>query len=124
MVTAWRRYKGSDAGLRLTAGGSVFVYTGDTGPNPEVAELASDADLFLAEATYIDEVPEDSRPFLSHARQVGQDAAHANVRRLLLTHLWPGTDPQAARTAAAQAYHGEIGVATADLEVDLTAYLS
>jgi ribonuclease BN (tRNA processing enzyme) len=108
-----------NAGLRLTAGGSVFAYTGDTGPSPDVAELARDADLFLAEATYIDEVPDHSRPFLSDARQAGRDAAHANVRRLLLTHLWPGTDPEAARTAAAEAYPGEISVAAADLELDL-----
>src|SRR5262249_28283382 len=40
-----------NAGLRLTAGGRVLVYTGDSGPSPDVVELARDADLLLAEAT-------------------------------------------------------------------------
>jgi ribonuclease BN (tRNA processing enzyme) len=109
----------ANVGVRLTADGSVLAYTGDTGPSPDVVELARDADLFLGEATYIDEVPEHSRPFLSSARQVGRYAARANVSRLLLTHLWPGTHAAAARIAAGEAYRGEIGVATADLTLDL-----
>ncbi|MFF5219133.1 MBL fold metallo-hydrolase [Micromonospora sp. NPDC000442] len=108
-----------NAGVRLAAGDRVLAYTGDTGPSPDVVELARDADLLLAEATYVDEVPEDSRRYLSSARQVGRQAAEAGARHLLLTHLWPGTDPTAARSAAGHWYDGEIGVATADLVRDL-----
>jgi ribonuclease BN (tRNA processing enzyme) len=108
-----------NAGLRLSAGGRVLMYTGDCGPGPEVAELARHADLLLAEATYVDQVPEDSRAYLSSARDAGQRAAQAGAGRLLLTHLWPGTDPAAARAAAAAAYAGDIGVATAGLVVEL-----
>ncbi|NYF57936.1 ribonuclease BN (tRNA processing enzyme) [Micromonospora purpureochromogenes] len=108
-----------NAGVRLAAGDRVLAYTGDTGPSPDVVELARDADLLLAEATYVDEVPEDSRRYLSSARQVGRQAADAGVRHLLLTHLWPGTDPAAARAAAGDRYDGEIGAATADLVRDL-----
>ncbi|HEY3732803.1 MAG TPA: hypothetical protein VGL63_02700 [Streptosporangiaceae bacterium] len=49
-----------NAGLRLTAGGQTLGYTGDTGPSDNLADLARDADLFLAEATYATEVPADS----------------------------------------------------------------
>ena len=108
-----------NAGLRLTADGSVLVYTGDSGPSRQVAELARDADLLLAEATYVDHVPESSRPYLSSARQAGRQAVAAGARRLLLTHLWPGTDPSAALAAAGAEYDGDIGVATADLVLDL-----
>ena len=108
-----------NAGVRLSVGGRVLTYTGDTGPSPDVVELARDADLLLAEATYVDQVPEDSRSYLSSARQVGRQAAEAGARQLLLTHLWPGTDPAAARAAAADRYDGEVAVATADLVVDL-----
>jgi ribonuclease BN (tRNA processing enzyme) len=108
-----------NAGVRLAAGGRVITYTGDTGPSPEVAELARDADLLLAEATYVDQVPEDSRSYLSSARQAGRQAADAGARHLLLTHLQPGTNPAAARAAAGDAYDGEIGVAVADMVVDL-----
>jgi ribonuclease BN (tRNA processing enzyme) len=108
-----------NAGLRLTAGGAVLAYTGDSGPDPQIASLAREADLLLAEATYPDQVPEDSRAYLSSARQAGQQAERAGAGRLLLTHLWPGTDPDTARAAAADTYRGETGVATGGLVADL-----
>jgi len=108
-----------NAGLRLTAGGRVFAYTGDTGPSPDVAGLARGADLLLAEASYADQVPEDSRRYLSSARLQGQQAATAGAGRLLLTHLMPGTDPAAATAAARGWYDGEVGVATPGLVLDL-----
>ena len=109
-----------NAGVRLAAGGHVFAYTGDAGPSPDMVELARDADLLLAEATYVDQVPEHSRRYLSSARQVGQQATDAGAGHLLLTHLWPGTDPAAARAAAGDRYDGEVAVATADLVLDLS----
>ncbi len=57
-----------NAGIRLAAGGRVLAYTGDTGPSRDVASLARGADLLLAEASYADQVPEDSRRYLSSAR--------------------------------------------------------
>lgn len=108
-----------NAGLRLMADGRVIAYTGDTGPSPEIVALARDADLLLAEATYADEVPQDSRPYLSSARQAGQHAADADARHLLLTHLQPGTDPIAALAAAGD-NHDDVAIATADLVLDLS----
>lgn len=109
-----------NAGMRLTAGDRTLVYTGDCGPDAEVVALARDADLLLAEATYVDEVPQDLHRALTSAREAGRQAAGAGVGRLLLTHLWPGTDRAAARAAAADGYDGPVGVATADLVVDLS----
>jgi ribonuclease BN (tRNA processing enzyme) len=108
-----------NAGLRLSAGDRVLAYTGDSGPSPQIAELAHGADLLLAEATYVDQVPESSRLYLSSAGDAGRQAADARAGRLLLTHLWPGTDPSAARAAAGHEYHEEIGVAAAGLVIDL-----
>jgi ribonuclease BN (tRNA processing enzyme) len=108
-----------NAGIRLTAGGRVLAYTGDTGPSPDVVDLARGADLLLAEATYVDQVPEDSRRYLTSARQAGQQARNAEARHLLLTHLQPGTDATAAQAAARAEYDGEIGVATSGLIFDL-----
>ena len=93
-----------NAGMRLTAAGRVLAYTGDTGPSPDIAVLASDADVLLAEATFPDlELPEGDAPYLSTARQAGENGARAGVGRLVLTHLWPGTDPAAAHAAARRA---------------------
>lgn len=106
-------------GMRLTAGDKVLAYTGDCGPSPGVVELARDADLLLAEATYVDEIPEGSRGYLSSARHAGRQAACSGAKQLLLTHLWPGTDPAAARGAAADEYDGTVGAATAGLLLGL-----
>jgi ribonuclease BN (tRNA processing enzyme) len=108
-----------NAGIRLVAQDRVVAYTGDTGPSPEVVALTRGADLLLTDASYVDEVPEDSRRYLTSARQAGRQAAQADARHLILTHLMPGTDHRAARAAAADGYHGPIDVATADLVHDL-----
>jgi ribonuclease BN (tRNA processing enzyme) len=97
-----------NAGLRIAAGGQTLAYTGDAGP--------SRAGIALA---YVDEVPAKHAGQLSCAGQVGRDAAEAGARRLVLTHLWPGTDPQAAVAAAARHYDGEITVAREGLIIDL-----
>lgn len=108
-----------NAGVRLAAGGRLLAYTGDSGPSPDVVELARGADVLLAEATHVVDVPEGERRHLSSAHQAGRQAAAAGVGRLLLTHLWPGTDPDAAVAAAATGYDGEVAVATTDLVLDL-----
>jgi ribonuclease BN (tRNA processing enzyme) len=108
-----------NAGLRLAAAGRVLAYTGDTGPSPDLADLARDADLFLAEASFPERVPADSARHLSSALQAGEHAASAGARRLVLTHLLPGTDPHAAAGAARRTYQGEIVTARGGLTVDL-----
>jgi ribonuclease BN (tRNA processing enzyme) len=107
-----------NAGLRLTAGGRVLAYTGDTGPSPDLVPLASGADVYLAEATYPDEVPEEDLPYLSSARLAGETATQAGAGRLLLTHLWPGTPSAAALAAARRTYSGDIEVATSGVVVE------
>jgi ribonuclease BN (tRNA processing enzyme) len=109
-----------NAGLRLSAGGQVLSYTGDTGPSPDLIALAKDADVFLAEATYIAQVPESSASYLSSARQAGQNAAKAGAGTLVLTHLWPGTDPERIAAAARQTFAGRLDVASSGLHIDLT----
>jgi ribonuclease BN (tRNA processing enzyme) len=108
-----------NAGVRLAAGDRVLVYTGDTGPSPALVDLASAAGLLLAEATYVDRVPEDMQRYLTSARQAGRQATAAGVGHLVLTHLAPGTDPAAALAAAGAEYAGRIDVGTAGLVIDL-----
>jgi len=108
-----------NAGTRLTAGGKVLAYTGDTGPSRAIVELARDADLFLAEASFPEQVPQAAARHLSSARQAGEAAAAAGAGRLLLTHLLPGTVPDLAEEAARRAYGGETAVARGGVVVDL-----
>jgi ribonuclease BN (tRNA processing enzyme) len=99
-----------NAGLRLAADGESLAYTGDTGPSPDLLSLARDASIFLAEATYPDKVPAADARYLSSALDAGRTAARAGVGRLVLTHLWPGTDPAAAIAAAASSYDGPVSI--------------
>jgi ribonuclease BN (tRNA processing enzyme) len=106
-------------GFRLAAGGAVLAYTGDTGPSPDIAVLARGADLLLAEATYVDAVRGTDARFLSSARQAGGYAAAAGAGRLLLTHLWPGTDEEEACAAATASFAGPIEAATSGAVITL-----
>jgi ribonuclease BN (tRNA processing enzyme) len=108
-----------NAGVRLTAGAFAIAYTGDTGPSPEIVALAGDSDLLIAEATYPDSVPVHFAAYLSSAQQAGEYAAKASARRLLLNHLWPGTDPARSVHAARRWYAGPVEVATGGIVVDL-----
>lgn len=104
-----------NAGLRLEADGQVLAYTGDSGPSPLLTELARSADIFLAEATEPWQLTGSEARYLSSARQAGAVAREAGAGRLVLTHLWPGTDPEEAVRAAAGSYPGEIAVAAPGL---------
>ncbi|WP_301124674.1 MBL fold metallo-hydrolase [Streptomyces cacaoi] len=108
-----------NAGIRLSTPEGVLAYTGDTGPSPDIPRLARDADLLLSEATHVHEVPAADAPYLLTARLAGQYASRAGAARLLLTHLWPGTDPRAAREAAADACTAPLDVAAPGLVVQL-----
>jgi ribonuclease BN (tRNA processing enzyme) len=104
-----------NAGVRLTGGGMTIAYTGDTGPSPLIAELARDADILIAEASYPEHVPAHSAQFLSNALQAGQNAAAAGVGQLVLTHLMPGQQQGQALQAARRSYDGPIAVAASEV---------
>lgn len=108
-----------NVGVRLSADGRSITYTGDAGPTDDLVALASGTDLLLAEATYVDRVPGDSIGTLNSALEVGRQAHRAGAGRLLLTHLEPGTDPVASRSAARRTYQDRIDVATAGLVLEL-----
>lgn len=108
-----------NAGMRIEAGGTTLAYTGDSGPDAAVVDLASGADLLIAEATYPERVPNAHAAYLTSARQAAEQAARAGVGRLMLTHLWPGTDPETALEASRRAYDGPIAVAESGLRVSM-----
>ncbi|WSQ06594.1 MBL fold metallo-hydrolase [Streptomyces sp. NBC_01231] len=93
-----------NAGIRLTTPEAVLAYTGDTGPRSDIPRLAQGVDLFLSEATYIRQVPTADAPYLLTPRLAGRYAHQAGAARLILTHLWPGTDPTIAKEVSAEAF--------------------
>lgn len=97
-------------GLRVAADGATLAYSGDTGPTPVLDELARDADLFLAEASFRSGDPNPPDLHLTGA-DGGEVAARAGVRRLVLTHVPPWHDPQDALAEARAAYDGPLELA-------------
>jgi ribonuclease Z len=68
--------------------GRLVVYTGDTRPSNRIVEEARGADALIHDATFGDEEAERAHEtFHSTARQAGDVARRAGVKRLYLTHL-------------------------------------
>lgn len=114
-----------NVGIRLSCAEFSIAYTGDTGPDPAIADLGRDVDLFIVEATSRDQqsdvppaTPIDRQHHMS-ARDAGTAAAAAGARRLMLTHFWPGNDRGQSRSEAAAVFSGEILLADEGLVVSL-----
>ncbi|MFZ2504129.1 MAG: cyclic nucleotide-degrading phosphodiesterase [Nocardioides sp.] len=96
-------------GFRITGpDGEVLVYSGDTGYDDVVVELARDADLFLCEASW--EHDPEVRPKDMHLSGVeaGRLATRAKVRSLALTHIVPWCDSDAIMDEASDEYRGPL----------------
>lgn len=96
-------------GFRIEADGVVFSYTGDTGPCDNVVDMARDADVLLAEASFQDS--SSLQPFHLSARQAAEHAKAAGAGRLLLTHILPTLDPEVSLVEARSAFDGSVEVA-------------
>jgi ribonuclease BN (tRNA processing enzyme) len=97
-------------GLRLELDGTVLAYTGDTDSCPALLDLARDADLLLAEASF-QEGRDRTRGIHLTGRRAGEAAAEAGARRLLLTHLPVWNDPEVVLAEAREVYSGPVSVA-------------
>jgi ribonuclease BN (tRNA processing enzyme) len=105
-------------GFRIETHDQVLAYTGDTGPTHHVEDLARDADLFMAEATWQDR--DDLLPFHMSSRQAAIHAREAGARRLVLTHIWPTLDRDVSVEQAAEEYTGPIDAAVEGLRLVIT----
>ncbi len=97
-------------GLKVRADGHVLVYSGDSGPCQEVVDLASEADLMLCEAAFL-EGGDNPTDLHMTGKQAGAAAAEAGARRLVLTHIPPWHDATHVTAEAAEAYQGPLEVA-------------
>ncbi|SDK66573.1 Ribonuclease BN, tRNA processing enzyme [Actinopolyspora mzabensis] len=113
-----------NAGVRLSCDEFVLAYTGDTGPSTDLAALAREADLLIAEATdrhqHEGVPPTDTavRHDLTSA-EAGRIAGEAAARKLLLSHFWPGNDRERSRREAAECFSGDVVLADEELEITL-----
>ena len=99
-------------GLRVHADGTTLGYSGDTGPCDALVEVARDADLLLAEASFrgCDDNPPDLH---LTGTDCGEAARRGGSRRLLITHVPPWFDPAEAVAEARSRYDGPVDLARA-----------
>ena len=97
-------------GLRVSAGGKLLAYTGDSGRCPQLERVARGADLLLAEASFHHEA--DNPPGI---HLTGTDCGHlagsAGVGRLVITHVPPWYDGADMLAAARAAWDGSVDLA-------------
>lgn len=97
--------------MRISVGDRVLAYSGDTGPVDALVEVAADADLFLAEASFEEGKPNPPSLHLT-GKECGEYAAKAGAKRLVLTHVPPWHDTRVVMAEAGAAYDGPLELAT------------
>ena len=104
---------------RVEGGGRVLAYSGDSAPTENLHHAARDADLFLADSTWL----ERERPLPSAVHMTGHEAgrtaAAAGAKRLMVTHVFPSNDPAETAAEAAAVYDGEVIAAEDLMEITL-----
>ncbi|MES2155795.1 MAG: ribonuclease Z [bacterium] len=100
--------------------GRRITYSGDTQPCLGVMEAAVDADLFICEATFTQDLVEKARE-VRHmtAAEAAGIAAKAKARRLVLTHISPRNKDTTPLLAEAKPVFPAVEVASDFLSVDV-----
>ncbi len=102
--------------------GRRFVYTGDTRPTDGVVKAARDADLLVHDGTFGEEHRERAlKTAHSTAREAGQVAQDAGVKRLALTHISTRYTGQGSQleSEARQRFDGTVFVADDGMQVTI-----
>lgn len=95
---------------RVASDDAVVMFTSDTGPGWRFDEFGHGVDAAFCDASHLSGLEGQGIPHLS-AREAAVRARAAGAARLVLTHLVPGSDPEAHRDEAAAAYGGPVDVA-------------
>jgi ribonuclease BN (tRNA processing enzyme) len=75
---------------RIEGGEGTVVISGDTRPSKSLIELAKGADLLIHECSFPDDMVELARrTYHCAASEVGEVANEADVKKVVLTHLFP-----------------------------------
>ena len=104
---------------RITAGGHVLAYSGDSAPTPNLVDCARDADAFLCDSTWLERQRPLPPDIHCTGAEAGRIAAQAGAARLMVTHVFPATDPAEVAAEAADVYDGEILTAVDLMELAL-----
>jgi ribonuclease BN (tRNA processing enzyme) len=96
--------------VEFAAEGARFTFGADCGPSRALTDFAAGTDLLMLEATLPEPEPPDDRGHLTPF-EAGQHAAHAEAKRLVLTHFAEELGADWVCAEAARAYHGPVAAA-------------
>jgi len=108
--------------FRIEYKGHSIVYSGDTGSRgPNMVTIAQDADLLIYDTAIMEDQPTNPVFHILHTEpaRIGEVAQAANVKKLVLSHITPVTEPrlkEVKQIIRSQAYTGKISEAE-DLKV-------
>ncbi|MDX6373810.1 MAG: hypothetical protein QOD98_2798 [Nocardioidaceae bacterium] len=91
--------------LRIGAGEGLIAFSGDTGPCDQLVQVATGADLLLAEASFHHKADNPPGIHLT-GTDCGEVARAADVGRLVITHVPPWYDPRDMLAAAQEVWDG------------------
>jgi len=97
--------------VRIDAPDGSMIFSADTGPAWGLESLGAPVDLAVHEATVLHAGRGRVDGVHCSAREAGEAARRAGARRLVLTHLEPGSDPAAFEAEAAAAYGAPVHAA-------------
>jgi ribonuclease BN (tRNA processing enzyme) len=104
--------------IKVSHGDRSLVYSGDTAPCRSLVELARGTDLLLAEAAFREGADNPQNLHMT-GREAAEAAAQAGVGRLVLTHIPPWYDEQAALDEAGPVFDGPTELARSGASYDL-----
>ena len=105
--------------VKITAPDKVIVFSADTAPTERLARFAHGADLFVCEAALRDASNDSSERGHMDAAEAGREAARAEAKRLLLTHIPEEIGYDYVRERAGEQYSGPIDLARPGLKIDV-----
>ena len=111
------RHPGGGVCYRISQGGRVFAYPGDTNTLSSLADFCRGCHLLLADGLFPEEAWAEGKPHLS-ARLAAELARDAEAERLILTHLNP-LYPPLTLLREAQAVFPRVTLARAGDSVDV-----
>ncbi|HEY1988105.1 MAG TPA: MBL fold metallo-hydrolase [Acidimicrobiales bacterium] len=103
--------------VRMDSGARSLGYSADSGPGWALADLGTELDLVLCEATYTTD-HEGTAGHMS-GRQAGEQAKRAAARRLVVTHRWPTVEASAVITEAEETFGARVEQAVIGKEFKL-----
>lgn len=117
VLTAKTVHSADSIAYRFENGGRSVVFSGDADYDQEIISLSEGADLLIADCSFPDSMK--AKGHLS-AKECGLVAQKAEVKKLLLSHLYPAGTPEIERVKESrEVFDGEVLLAEDLMEIEI-----